>query len=405
LWNDGRFVHTQCFTRDITREQKAEHAFRHLAAIVESSDDAILSKNLDGTITSWNNAAIRIFGYEAEEVVGRHITMLIPSDRLAEETEILSRLRRGDRVDHFETIRRCKDGRLLNVSLTISPIRDGKGKIVGASKIARDITEKKRSEAALHSAREQLARTNDELERRVEERTASLREAVAQLEEFSYTVSHDLRAPLRGMQVYSQALLEDYGPNLDPEAQHCLSRIAENATRLDKMVMDVLTFSRVSRTDLRMEDVDLDRLVNDVLQNYPAFHPPRALVEVVGNLQGVHGHEPSLTQVISNLLSNAVKFVAPGVTPVIRIWTETSGDGVRLFIKDNGIGIKPEWQARLFQMFERLHPNMAYDGTGVGLAIVRKAANRMGGEVGVNSDGASGSTFWVELPAAAQATA
>jgi signal transduction histidine kinase len=207
------------------------------------------------------------------------------------------------------------------------------------------------------------------------------------------------------MQVYSQALLEDYGPKLDPEAQHCLSRIAENATRLDKMVMDVLTFSRVSRTDLRMENVDLDRLVNDVLQNYPAFHSPRALVEVVGKLQGVRGHEPSLTQVISNLLSNAVKFVAPGVTPVIRIWTESSGDAVRLLIKDNGIGIKPELQTRLFQMFERLHPNMGFEGTGVGLAIVRKAANRMGGEVGVHSDGANGSTFWLELPAAAQAIA
>jgi PAS domain S-box-containing protein len=402
LWEDGRFAHTQCFTRDLTAQREAEYAFRHLAAIVEGSDDAILSKTLDGIILSWNNAAERTFGYKAEEVVGRSITLLIPPDRLMEETDILARLRRGDRVDHYETIRRCKDGRLLNVSLTISPIRDGKGKIVGASKIARDISERKRSETALHLAREELAKTNEELERRVEERTASLREAVAQLEEFSYTVSHDLRAPLRGMQVYSQALLEDYGPNLDPEAQHCLGRIAENATRLDKMVTDVLTFSRVSRSDLRMENVDLDKLVHDVIQNYPAFHAPRARVEI-GKLLAVRGHEPSLTQVVSNLLANAVKFVAPGVTPTIRIWTEPSTAGVRLLIQDNGIGVKPEWQARLFQMFERLHPNLAYEGTGVGLAIVRKAANRMGGEVGVRSNGSDGSTFWVELPAA-QAT-
>jgi PAS domain S-box-containing protein len=399
LWDEGRFVHTQCFTRDITAQRDAEHAFRHLAAIVEGSDDAILSKNLDGIITSWNKAGERIFGYTMDEAIGQPITLLIPVDRLAEESDIIARLRRGERIDHYETIRRCKDGTLLDVSLTISPVRDSKGNIVGASKIARDITEKKRSETALSSAREELARANEELERRVEERTASLREAIAQLEEFSYTVSHDLRAPLRGMQVYSQALLEDYGPTLDPEAQHCLGRIAENATRLDKMVMDVLTFSRVSRSDLRLEKIDLDKLVHDVVQNYPAYQAPRAILHIE-KLQAVRGHEPSLIQVLSNLLGNAVKFVAPGVTPTIRIWTEKSGLGVRLLIEDNGIGIKPEWQQRLFQMFERLHPNLPYEGTGVGLAIVRKAANRMGGDVGVRSNGSAGSTFWVELPAA-----
>ena len=398
LWEDGRFVHTQCFTRDITDQRRAEMASRHLAAIVEGSDDAILSKSLDGIITSWNKGATRIFGYEPQEVVGGPVTVLIPSDRQGEETEILSRLRRGERVEHYETIRRCKDGSLLDVSLTISPIWDPTGKIVGASKIARNITEKKRAEKALEVAREDLARANEELETRVEDRTESLREAIAQLEEFSYTVSHDLRAPLRGMQVYSQALLEDYGPTLDREAQHCLGRIAENATRLDKMVLDVLTFSRISRTDLRMERVALDPLVRGIIEHYPAMQSPRAIIDVAP-LHAVYGHEPSLTQVISNLLANAVKFVAPGVTPHIRVWSELTGDVVRLFVRDNGIGINPEHQARLFRMFERLHPEMPYDGTGVGLAIVRKAATRMGGDVGVISDGTSGTTFWVQLPA------
>jgi PAS domain S-box-containing protein len=398
LWEDGRFVHTQCFTRDITEQRRAEMSSRHLAAIVEGSDDAIVSKNLDGVITSWNNGATRIFGYEPHEVIGKPVTVLIPHDRLNEETEILARLRRGERVDHFETIRRCKDGSLLDVSLTISPVREGSGKIVGASKIARDISGKKRADEALERAREELARTNEELEKRVHDRTESLREAIAQLEEFSYTVSHDLRAPLRGMQVYSQALLEDYGPTLDHEAQHCLSRIADNATRLDKMVLDVLTFSRISRADLRMERVRLDPLVREIIQHYPAMQPPRATIEVA-HLHDVFGHEPSLTQVVSNLLGNAVKFVAPGVTPLVRVWTEINADGVRLFVRDNGIGIKPERQSRLFRMFERLHPDMPYEGTGVGLAIVRKAATRMGGNVGVISEEGSGTTFWVQLPA------
>ena len=399
LWEEGRFIHTQGFTRDITDQRRAEAACRHLAAIVEGSDDAIVSKDFHGTITSWNLAAERMFGYKAEEVVGRSITVLIPPDRLDEETEILSRLRRGERIDHYETIRQRKDGSFLDVSLTISPVRDADGRLAGASKIARDITERKRAERILQATQERLARANDELEIRVEERTASLREAVAQLEEFSYTVSHDLRAPLRGMQVYSQALLEDYGDSLDAQAQHCLRRIAENATRLDKMVLDVLTFSRISRAELRFERVPLDKLVRDIIQHYPAMQPPRARIDVQP-LPDVLGHEPSLMQVLSNLLSNAVKFVAADVTPTVRVWSESNGSTIRLFVQDNGIGIKPERQARLFRMFERVHPDLPYEGTGVGLAIVRKAATRMGGDVGVHSDGSHGSTFWVQLPAA-----
>jgi PAS domain S-box-containing protein len=399
LFDGDRFVHTQCFTRDITGERFAEEASQHLAAIVESSDDAILSKNLDGIILTWNKGAERIFGYAPDEVIGKSITILIPPGRLDEEPQILAQLRRGERIDHFETVRRRKDGTLLDISVTISPVKDSSGRIVAASKVARDISDRKLIEKALEATRDELTRANEALEQRVQERTASLREAVAQMEEFSYTVSHDLRAPLRGMQVYSQALLEDYGSGLDPEARHCLARIAENATRLDKMVTDVLTFSRVSRAEVQMHTIALDRLVRDVIQQYPAMQAPRAVIDVA-ELHSVHGHEPSLTQIVSNLLNNAVKFVAPGNTPQIQVWTEVIGSNVRLFVRDNGIGIKPEYQGRLFRMFERVHPNLPYEGTGVGLAIVRKAANRMGGEVGLSSDGVTGALFWVQLPGA-----
>jgi PAS domain S-box-containing protein len=399
LFDGDRFVHTQCFTRDVTGARFAEEASQHLAAIVASSDDAILSKNLDGIILTWNKGAERIFGYKPDEVIGKSITILIPPGRLDEEPQILAQLRRGERIDHFETVRRRKDGRLLDISVTISPVKDSSGRIVAASKVARDISERKLIEKALEATRDELTRANEELEQRVQERTASLREAVAQMEEFSYTVSHDLRAPLRGMQVYSQALLEDYGSGLDPEARHCLARIAENATRLDKMVTDVLTFSRVSRAEVQMRTIALDKLVRDVIQQYPAMQAPRAVIDVAG-LHSVHGHEPSLTQIVSNLLNNAVKFVAPGVTPHVQVWTETTGGNVRLFVRDNGIGIKPEYQGRLFRMFERVHPDLPYEGTGVGLAIARKAANRMGGEVGLSSDGITGALFWVQLPGA-----
>ncbi|PTY08342.1 hypothetical protein DB347_01800 [Opitutaceae bacterium EW11] len=399
LWEDGRFLHSQCVMRDVTEQRRAEELVRHAAAIVEWSDDAIVSKNLDGIIRSWNRGAERIFGYSAQETIGRPITLLLPPERLEEETRILARLRRGERIDHLETVRVKKDGTRIDVSLTISPVKDATGRIVGASKIARDITDRKRSEAALEETRRQLARANEELEARVAERTASLREAIAQMEEFSYTVSHDLRAPLRGMLGYSQALLEDYGPSLKPEMRLWLKRIAENAQRLDKMVTDILTFSRIGRAELQVERVHLDRLVRDIVTQYPGMLPPRAFIEIEPLLD-VRGHEPSLIQVVSNLLNNAVKFVRPGVRPVVRVWTETHGESVRLLVRDNGIGIRAEYRDRLFRMFERVHPDLEYEGNGVGLAIVRKAANRMGGEAGVESDGENGSTFWVQLPRA-----
>jgi PAS domain S-box-containing protein len=397
LWDNDRFVHTQCFTRDVTAQREAEQHSRRLAAIVESSDDAIISKTLDGTITSWNQGAERTFGYTAEEAIGRNIRMLIPAERQDEEPAIVSRVGRGERIDHYDTIRQRKDGTRIEISLSVSPLKDAHGRIVGVSKIARDITERKRSEELVRSVREELTRVNAELERRVQERTAALAEAVAQMEEFSYTVSHDLRAPLRGMQVYSQALLEDYGPTLNDEARHCLERIAENATRLDKMVLDVLTFSRVSRTEIRLERVSLDRLARSLVLHYPEMQPPRAQI-IIEPLADVVGHEPSLTQAISNLLTNAVKFVGPGVTPTVHLRTERRGGNVRLWVEDNGIGINPAHQSRLFRMFERVHPSLPYDGTGVGLAIVRKALTRMGGDAGVESDGANGSRFWIELP-------
>jgi signal transduction histidine kinase len=179
-----------------------------------------------------------------------------------------------------------------------------------------------------------------------------------------------------------------------------LRRIADNATRLDKLILDVLTFTRISRAEIPLERVCLERLVGEVIQHYSALQEPQAVVELTPLLD-VMGHEPSLTQVVSNLLVNAVKFVRPGVRPRVRIWTEPRGIDVRLWVEDNGIGIPPEYQHRLFKMFERLHPGLKHEGTGVGLAIVRKAAERMGGQAGVESDGLNGSRFWVQLRGAA----
>ena len=368
---------------DITDRKRDEIVAERLAAIVESSDDAIISKDLNSIIASWNKGAEQIFGYTAEEVIGKPITILVPPERVNEEPEILDRIRRGERIIHYETVRRRKDGALIDISLTVSPIRDAHGTIIGASKVARDITDK--------------VRAKEQLEHTVAERTASLREAIAQMEEFSYSVSHDLRSPVRAMHGYASALLEDYGDKLDAQGKEYLARIIQGGSRMDRLIHDVLTYSRLARQDMKLQPVNLDHLVRDILQQYPEFDPARANITIREPLPVVIGHEPSLSQAISNLLNNAVKFMPAGKRPEILIRGEVHNGQAQLWIEDNGIGIKPEYQRRLFGMFERVHRGTQYEGTGIGLAIVRKAVERMGGKAGVHSDGIHGSKFWIEL--------
>lgn len=385
--------------RDVTDRRNAELAARRLAAIIEGSDDAIIAKDLDGKITSWNDGAQRVFGYTAEEMIGQPITKLLPPDRLQEEQNILHRLRAGERVEHYETIRRRKDGRDIHVSLSVSPILDDEGHIIGASKIARDITSQKEAELALRTAQAKLESHALELERTVVERTARLREMVGELEAFSYSLSHDLRAPLRAIQGFTELVLTDYGDKI-PEGVDYLRRVVSAAARMDRLIQDVLAFARVSRQEIAVAPLDPEKLVRDLIEERPELHPPRGHVTVESPLLRVVGHDASLTQCVANLLDNAVKFVKPGVLPEVRVYSERRGDRVRINVQDNGIGIAPEGQRRLFAVFQRLATAQPYQGTGVGLAIVRKAAERMGGSVGVESTVGSGSTFWVELPAA-----
>ena len=273
--------------------------------------------------------------------------------------------------------------------LTSNAIHGEEGASLGTAWVFSDIN-------SIREAELKLQNVNQELESRVEERTVSLKDAVHQMEQFSYTVSHDLRAPLRAMQGYSTALLEDFSSGLPAEARNYLERIADNAARLDKMIIDVLTFTRVSRETPLLTKIPLAKLINEVIEHYPGLKSPQAEVAIdVG--YDVLANESGLMQAISNLLGNAVKFVAPGVIPKIRIWSEIRGERVRLWVEDNGIGIAPAYQHRLFGMFERVLPSSQYEGTGVGLAITRKVIERMGGEVGVESEANQGSRFWIEL--------
>jgi len=386
----GALVGVVLVFRDVAERRASELAALRLAAIVESSDDAIVGKNLQGVVQSWNPGAERIFGYTAEEMIGRPITTVIPPDRVDEEQRILDRLQRGERVEHFTTVRVRKNGERFPVSLSISPILDDEGHIIGASKIARDIT-------ALQRTQEQLRDHAEELERRVRERTATLESVVSELEAFSYSLSHDMRAPVRAIHSFSEIVLADHGDRIGEGGEY-LRKIVAAAARLDRMIQDVLSFARLSRAEIPMGPVDLDKLVRDLLEDRPEFHSPPDTVRIEGRLSPVLGHDASLTQCLTNLLANAVKFVRPGVVPRVRVFTRELGDRVRICITDNGIGISPANQGRLFAIFERLETGSRFEGTGLGLAIVRKAVERMRGEVGVDSTEGDGSTFWIELP-------
>jgi signal transduction histidine kinase len=283
-----------------------------------------------------------------------------------------------------------------------------------------EIKDHKAVEAAQQTANRRLADQTNELEGLVAERTEKLRETVADLEAFSYSVAHDMRTPLRGMQGFARILLDDHADNLGVDARSYLERIASSAARMDLLIQDSLNYTRVLRGEALLQSVDLDKLARDMIATYPNWQAPKVIIQIEGSLPHVLGHEGFLTQCVSNILSNAIKFVAPGVTPHVRIWAEDrpvavapasrsaenekgAGEGVsdaptvRIWFEDNGIGIAASDRGRVFRMFERINPAEQFEGTGIGLTIVRKAVQRLGGRTDFDSEAGKGSQFWIEL--------
>jgi signal transduction histidine kinase len=260
----------------------------------------------------------------------------------------------------------------------------------------------------LQIAQQKLSHYAADLERTVAERTVKLQETVQELEAFSYSLAHDMRAPLRGMQSFARLLIEDYAGTLDEAGKDFLNRIAGSANRLDGLIRDVLDYTRVLRADTVMVPVNLDQLLGDILATYPNLHPTKADIRVEGPLPTVLGQESFLTQCLSNLLGNAVKFGRPGVKPIVKIWADDQFMSspvrdnagrplVRVWIEDNGIGIAEKDRGRIFRMFERINPADKFEGTGIGLTIARKAAERMGGSIGFESEPGRGSRFWIDV--------
>jgi PAS domain S-box-containing protein len=514
LVDDAKVI--QCNVRDLTARRLAEVAAARLAAIVESTDDAVVGKDLDGVVTSWNAGAEKIFGYSAQEMVGQPILRLIPPERHQEEAEILAHIRRGEGVRHFDTVRLDKNGNQLDVSVTISPIRDGAGKIIGVSKVARDITERKRmaqiiSESeerfrtmansmsqlawiaradgsicwynqrwyeftgkkaeqmegwgwqsvhdpkrlpdvmanwksaidlgepfemefplrdaggrfrnfltrvqpmkdvggrvvqwfgtntdvdALKRAEEKVRILNTELEQRVAERTAQLEIANKELESFSYSVSHDLRAPLRAINGFAGIVLEDFGSQLPEEGQRYLERIRQGGQRMGVLIDDLLAFSRLSRQSVNLQSVNVATLVHAVLEDLKPLREGREIEILIGNLPKCHGDPALLKQVWVNLLSNAIKYTQGRQPALIQIGcTRENAENV-YFVRDNGAGFDMQYAHKLFGVFQRLHRADEFEGTGVGLAIVQRIVHRHGGRVWAQAVLQQGATFYFTL--------
>ncbi len=517
LWEDDKFIHTRCFTLDITERKKVEAALRKSenlkSAILDVSLDAIITMDHEGNVADFNPTAEKIFGHRREDILGKPLAELIIPERLrARHYAGMARyLETGDGPmlgQRIELPALHVDGHEFPVELSISPIAGMTPPMFTST--LRDITERKQTEQALRESAERfrfmaesmpqkiftakpngdvdyfnqqwmeftgltfdqirdwgwtqfihpddvnenirlwkhsvetgepfqfehrfrrhdgvyrwhLSRASamsdadgkvrmwtgsntdiddqkqakEKLEATVVERTAKLQETVSELESFSYSISHDMRAPLRAMQSFAQILEEDYRGEVGDRGREYIRRIVTAADRMDRLIQDVLTYSRVAPTEIPLENVDLPALINGILEGYPQFQSPKAEITVAFPLPRVRGNVAALTQCLSNLVGNAVKFVPPGVVPRVKISATARDKRVRLSIQDNGIGIDPKMHEKIFGIFYRLSQD--YDGTGIGLAVVRRAADRMGATIAVESEPGRGSTFHLELAAA-----
>jgi PAS domain S-box-containing protein len=359
-----------------------------------SIGDAVIVTNRDGKVTFINPEAERLTGWEWKEAKDKSLRAVFriinehtrhPADDPVEK--VFRELRVVGLANH--TLLIAKNGTEWPIEDSASPIYGKKGEIIGVVLVFHDATEIRRAENLLKNY-------SADLEKKVLERTIELHRTINDLQAFSYSVSHDLRAPLRAMQAYAQILKDDYGEKLDETGRDYLSRMANSAQRLDALIQDILTYSRLGGEQQSIQPVNLDQLVTDILEQYPSFKEASSAIEVRRPLSPVMGHEPALTQVISNLLGNALKFVPPDRKARIILSTELRENTVVLSVSDNGIGVRPEDHARIFKMFEQVD-GKKYAGTGIGLAIVKRAVEQMHGNVGVESTVGEGSRFWIEL--------
>jgi len=378
---------------DVTERKLAEEVSARFAAMVEFSDDAIISKTLDGRIISWNPGAEKLLGYPAAEAIGKSMQTFIPPEWPNEEVEILARIARGENIQPFETVRVRKDGQRIDVSVTISPIKDVQGKVVGVSKIARDITQRKRFEHALQQ-------TNVELERArlIAEKASNAKS------EFISGMSHELRTPLNGIIGFTEFLIDEKPGPLRPKQKEYLGDVLNSGRHLLQLINDVLDLAKVEagKMELHLETFPVRKAVEEVTAVVYGIASKKQIaitIEIGPDLDAVTLDQHKFKQILYNLLSNAVKFSNDGGQVSIRAHRLDTRQ-LEVAVRDAGIGIKAEDIGRLFHEFEQLDSGTArrFEGTGLGLALTRKIVEFQGGHIRVESQPGHGSTFTVVLP-------
>jgi PAS domain S-box-containing protein len=375
------------------RERDAQKTESRLAAIIRWSEDAIVSKDLDGMIHSWNPGAERLFGWTSEEAVGRSIRLIIPPDRQHEEDEVLRRIRRGEPVEHFETVRVRKDGSPIHISVTTSPVRNLAGQVIGASKIARDITDRKRAEAeqAVWLERERLARVAAEA-------------ATRSKDQFLAMLSHELRNPI-GTIASALAILDRVGQADGDAAAAARGVVARQLGQLTRLVDDLLDVARVTSGKIRLNRAPIElgglveRAVQTIVKTERSGNGSEVPVEVCAEPVWIDGDETRIEQIVTNLVQNAFKFTPAGGT--IRVTVRRDETAAVLEVADTGQGIPGDLLPHVFDLFTQGPRSLdrSQSGLGLGLTLVQRLAAMHGGEVSAASEGAGkGATFTVRLP-------
>jgi len=382
----GAIQGTVLVFRDVTARRRADETSSLLASIVQSSDDAIFSKDLNGVVTSWNSGAERTFGFSAKEMIGRSISTIFPPDLRDELPTIMQRIGQGERIEHYQTVRLTSRGELLNVSLTISPMRDPLGRVTGASVISRDITEQVR-------AAERLSQLNADLQRSNEVLALTNQD----LERFAFIASHDLQEPLRMITAYSQLLVKSYPGEFPSEANKFVANIVDGTTRMRELLSDLLAYTEIrSRDQEALEVVDLNVVIENVRQNLKASIDETGAQVTSDRLPLLRAYRAHFEPLFQNLIGNAIKYRS-AEPPRIHVSVQET-DGELLFtVSDNGIGIDPEYHKQIFEVFRRLH-GRKIPGTGVGLAICQRVVERYGGRIWVVSQAGKGAAFLFTLP-------
>jgi PAS domain S-box-containing protein len=364
---------------DATGENRLNATIQQLAAIVETTQDAIIGTTIDGIITSWNPGAELIYGYTAAEIVGHHMSRLSPHDRRGEFMQFINRIKRGETVRHLETTRLRKDGTRIYVSITTSALRDASESIIGFSTISQDITERKHAERKLKMTAHDLKLKNEELK------------------QFAYVASHDLQEPLRMVSSYVQLLKRRYEGNLDSEADEFIRYAVEGSNRMQLLIDDLLAYSRIGTQSGGRDRVDSEKVLETVISDlhfmireYRAdiTHDPLPVIEA---------ERSQLSELFQNLISNAIKFHGEA-PPHVHVSAVRHDDAWVFSVRDNGIGIDPKYFNRIFVIFQRLHTRREYPGTGIGLAICKKIVEHHGGQIRVESKPGEGSVFSFTIP-------